>query len=97
MADLSKNLEFVDAGGGSKDVKVARQPQDNKVKFDEIPKLGPGKEMVLGILVRAVGEDPKLATCKVSVIHDDLTDRFEDMAGVKVTTARHAAAAPTQP
>ncbi len=97
MANLSKNLKVVQAGGGSKDVKVATQPQDNAVKFDEIPKLGPGKEMVLGILVRVEAEDPKLATCKVSVIHDDLTDRFEDMAGVKVTSTRHTATAANQP
>ncbi len=96
-AKLSKNLKVESAGGGSKDVKVAVQPQDNEVKFDEITKLGPGKEMVLGILVRVVGEDPKLATCKVSVRHDDLTDNFEDMAGVTVTSTRHTATAAKQP
>ena len=39
-----------EAGGGSKDVKVAVSPKKNAVKFEQIRKLGPGKEMVLGIL-----------------------------------------------
>ena len=63
--------------------------------FQGIDKLGPNKEMVLGILVKVKGPEPKLATCRVSVIHDDLPDgnKFEDMAGVKVTTQRRGAAA----
>ncbi len=90
-ATLSPNLEVQDAGGGSKDVKVAVTEKKDAVKFDQINKLGPGKEMVLGILVKVVGEQPKLATCKVVIAHDDLTDTFEDMAGVKVTSGRRAA------
>jgi hypothetical protein len=93
-ANLSKNLQAETAGGGSKDVKVMISPEKSAVKFEEIAKLGPGKEIVLGILVRVVGEEPKLATCRVFVTHDDLTEQFEDMAGVKVTTARRAAAMP---
>jgi len=92
-ANLSKNLQAESAGGGSKDIKVAMSAEKNAVKFAEITKLGPNKEIILGILVRVVGEEPKLATCRVSVTHDDLTEPFEDMAGVKVTTARRAAAA----
>ena len=94
-ATLSPNLEVQEAGGGSKDVKVAVSRKEGAVKFDQINKLGPGKEMVLGILVKVVGEQPKLATCKVVIAHDDLTDTFEDMAGVKVTTGRRAAAEAT--
>jgi hypothetical protein len=48
----------------------------------------------LWVLVKVIGEDPKLATCRVSVTHDDLTDKFEDMAGVKVTSQRRAAVTP---
>ena len=48
--------------------------------------------MILWIMVKVVGVQPKLATCKVVITHDDLTDTFEDMAGVKVTTARGGAA-----
>jgi uncharacterized repeat protein (TIGR01451 family) len=95
MASLTKNLRAETAGGGSKDVTVKISPTKDAVVFDQIAKLGPGKEMVLGILVRVVGEEPRLATCKVFVTHDDLPDRFEDMAGIKVTTARRAAAAPS--
>ena len=42
------------------------------------------------------GLEPRLATCRVSVIHDDLPDnnKFEDMAGVKVTTQRRGAVTP---
>ena len=72
-------------------MKIAHFEKDNVVKFVEIEKLGPGKEMVLGVQVQVTGEDPKLATCRVSVTHDDLTDKFEDMAGVKVTSQRRAA------
>ena len=95
-ANLSNNLEVVNAGGGSTDVKVARSPDKHAVKFDEINKLGPGKELILGVLVRVVGDEPRLATCRVFVTHDDLTERFEDMAGVKVTSARRTAAAPSE-
>ena len=94
-ATLSDNLEVQDAGGGSKDVAVAVNDKKTAVKFDQIATLGPGKEMLLGILVKVVGEEPKLATCRVTVVHDDLTEKFEDMAGVKVTTGRRAATAPS--
>jgi uncharacterized repeat protein (TIGR01451 family) len=90
-ATLSKNLKFEKAGGGSQDLQVAYSKDENAVKFIEIDKLGPGKEMILGIVVSVQGPEPRLATCKVSVTHDDLTDKFEDMAGVKVTTSRRAA------
>jgi uncharacterized repeat protein (TIGR01451 family) len=90
-AELSKNLKFLKAGGGNQDVKVQYQPKENLVRFLKIDKLGPNKEMILGIMVKVDGPEPKLATCRVSVIHDDLADKFEDMAGVKVTTARRGA------
>ena len=66
----------------------------NEAKFEQISKLGPGKEMFLWIAVKVVGESPRLATCRVSVLHDDQTEKFEDMAGVKVTNGRRTAAAP---
>ena len=71
-----------------------RQTKKHQVMFEQINKLGPGKEMLLGILVKVVGEQPKLATCKVVIMHDDLTDKFEDMAGVKITSGGRTAAAP---
>jgi uncharacterized repeat protein (TIGR01451 family) len=96
-AVLSDNLEIVSAGGGSKDVTVGMDPNKHAVKFEQINKLGPNKEMVLGILVKVVGENPRTATCRVSVIHDDLAERFEDMASVKVTSTKRTAAADTNP
>jgi hypothetical protein len=39
-----------------------------------------------------MGAEPKTATCRVEVVHDDLTEKFEDMASIKVMTARRAAA-----
>ncbi len=94
-ANFSKNLKFANkAGGGSQDMQVAYNPQENAVKFVQIDKLGPGKEMLLWVLVQVIGEDPKLATCRVSVTHDDLTDKFEDMAGVKVTSQRRGSVTP---
>jgi uncharacterized repeat protein (TIGR01451 family) len=93
-ANLSKNLHVEATGGGPKDLKAMQSPDKSTVKFEEIPRLGPSKEIILGIQVKVVGEDPKLATCRVSVTHEDLPEPFEDMAGVKVTTARRAAAAP---
>ena len=95
-ANLSPNLKFIEAGtgAGSREVQVQHNEKDNAVKFVEIDKLGPGKELILGVLVKVDGPEPKLATCRVFVTHDDLPDgnKFEDMAGVKVTTQRRGAA-----
>jgi uncharacterized repeat protein (TIGR01451 family) len=91
-ATFSPNLE-VDKTGGPKDIDI--KADKGVVKFAQIPKLGPGKEMILWTSVKVVGAQPKLATCKVVVTHDDLTDNFEDMAGVKVTTARNGPAEAT--
>jgi uncharacterized repeat protein (TIGR01451 family) len=90
MANLSTNLTFVNAGGGGPNVQVAFAQKENAVKFDKIDKLGPGKELILGVLVKAASDTPKLATCRVFLSHDDLTERLEDMAGVKVTKPRQA-------
>jgi RNA polymerase sigma factor (sigma-70 family) len=91
-AKLSPNLEFVKADGPSQDVYVNYSPQENAVMFQRIDKLGPSKEIVLGVVAKVTGRDPKLATCRASVIHDDLPDgnAFEDMAGVRVTSPRRA-------
>jgi RNA polymerase sigma factor (sigma-70 family) len=91
-AKLSPNLEFVKAGGRSQDFDVKHIPQENAVMFQRIDKLGPSKEIVLGVVAKVTGRDPKLATCRASVIHDDLPDgnAFEDMAGVRVTSPRRA-------
>jgi uncharacterized repeat protein (TIGR01451 family) len=94
-ATLSPNLEVLKAGSGSKEVSPETSPKKDIVKFSQIPKLGPGKEMTLWTTVLVTGPQPKLATCKVVITHDDLSDTFEDMAGVKVTAARGAGPEPT--
>jgi len=91
IARLSPNLKYVDAGTRATDVKIAGTQKGDSVSF-EIPKLGAGKEMALGVLVQVQSADPKQATCKVSVTHDDLPDPFEDMASIKVTSSRRTAA-----
>ena len=54
--------------------------------------------MILGILVTCHGPDPNWPPVSVSVVHDDLPDgnKFEDMAGVKVTTPGRAAVVPAK-
>ena len=72
-------------------MKIKGTEKGDSVTFD-IPKLGAGKEMVLGVLVQVTSGDPKQGTCKVGVTHDDLPEPFEDMASIKVTSSgRHAA------
>jgi uncharacterized repeat protein (TIGR01451 family) len=91
-ANLSANLKFVKAGSASGDVEIVAK--DNTVIFQGIDKLAPNKEILLGILVTVTGPEPRLATCRASVVHDDMRDddRFESMAGVKVTSQRRGAA-----
>ncbi len=96
-ANLTDNLEVVKVGGGTSDVTAAMKENKHAVTFGQITKLGQNKEMVLGILVKVVGNEPRLATCRVFVTHDDLTEKFEDMAGVKITNAQRAAAAANPP
>jgi len=92
-ANLSKNLKLAGGVLGPPEVNAAYNEAENAVTFATLDKLGPAKELILGVPVSVVGEDPKLATCRVFVTHDDLPDRFEDMAGVKITTMRRTAAA----
>ena len=91
-ANLSPNLKFESWGSANQDVKVQQNPKENAVVFQGIDKLGPGKQIDLGIVVSVTSPQPRLATCRVSVIHDDLPDnnKFEDMAAVKVTSPRGA-------
>jgi uncharacterized repeat protein (TIGR01451 family) len=92
MARLSDNLKFVKAGGGGSDVDIKRNDKGDQVMF-QIPKLGFGKEMLLGILVQVANDESKQATCKVSVTHDESgKEPFEDMASIKVTTSRRGPA-----
>jgi uncharacterized repeat protein (TIGR01451 family) len=90
-AKLSKNLEVAKYSGPT-DQDAQWSQEEGLLVFPLIEKLGPGKQMQLGIEVKVVGDEPKTATCRVEVVHDDLTEKFEDMASIKVMTARRAAA-----
>jgi uncharacterized repeat protein (TIGR01451 family) len=96
-ANLSENLEVIKAGGGNSDIKVGMSENKHAVKFDQIAKLPQNKEMILGVLAKVTGEEPRLATCRVFVTHDDLTEKFEDMAAVKVTNRGRAITTPNSP
>ncbi len=89
---LSENLKVTGFGGGSKDLKM-QVSKKNELVFEQIPKLGESKEMLLWVSVKVTGTSPRLATCRVFVLHDDLTEKFEDMAGVTITTGRRPAPA----
>jgi RNA polymerase sigma factor (sigma-70 family) len=84
--DLSSNLEFQALERGPNGVNVAINEKKDTITFERINKLEPRKVMVFGIKVKAVGQKPKLATCKVTMVHDGLTEPIQDMAGVRVTT-----------
>jgi uncharacterized repeat protein (TIGR01451 family) len=91
-AKLSENL-VVDETAGGPDEKAFASPKGDEVSFPLIDRLGPGKEMILGIKVKVVKAQPKIGTCRVKLMHDDLneSEALEDMAGVKVTESRRAA------
>ena len=88
-AKLSDNLVVEDTGGGPSEQAMA-SPGLDEVKFPIIERLGPGKEMDLVIKVKVTKADPKIGTCRIFLLHDDLTEPLEDMAGVKVTESRRA-------
>jgi uncharacterized repeat protein (TIGR01451 family) len=94
-ATLSKNLKAVETAGVPAGIEGRAVPGNdgNEVMFVDamgngIKKLGPQQEVIMGITVEVIGGEPKVATCKVSVTHDDITDPFEDMARVKVMPSR---------
>ncbi len=87
-AKLSDNLVVDSTAGGPEGDAYAK---DGEVKFPIIERLGPGKEMTLAIKVKVTKPQPKIGTCRIFLLHDDLTEPLEDMAGVKVTESRRAA------
>ncbi|MFO0909925.1 MAG: hypothetical protein U0794_16515, partial [Isosphaeraceae bacterium] len=87
-AVLSPNLEPVQTSGTEESAKFSAA--EHKLLFPTIERLAPGKSIELGIRVKVTAADPKLATCRVFVLHDDLSqkDELEDVAGFKVTPTR---------
>ena len=92
-AKLSGNLFAEEVAGGPEEGAVKSAAGD-EVKWAIIEKLGPGKEMSLGIKVKVTKPQPKIGTCRIFLLHDDLTEEIEDMAGVKVTESRRAVTGP---
>jgi uncharacterized repeat protein (TIGR01451 family) len=93
LAKLSANLKYKNAGGGKgQQVNIEVSKAGDQVAFD-IPKLGAGKEMVLGVLVTVESGDSKQGNCNVSVKHDDLTEPFVDMATIRISSSGRTAAA----
>jgi uncharacterized repeat protein (TIGR01451 family) len=91
-AQLSKNLKVVGYAGPTDQAARFSTSGDGLFEFPIIDQLGRGKEVPLGITVQVEGDNPKLATCKVFLTHDDLPEGFDDMAAVKVMPSRQAAA-----
>jgi uncharacterized repeat protein (TIGR01451 family) len=91
MAKLSPNLKCVEAGTKSTEVNIRRTEKGDQVGFD-IPKLGAGKELLLGVQVQVQSGDATQGTCNVSVTHDELKDPFLDMASIRVTSSRRSTA-----
>jgi uncharacterized repeat protein (TIGR01451 family) len=89
-AKLSPNLAVIATGGGPTEQALA-SPTLDEVKFPDIPRLGPGKEMDLFIKVKATKADKGIGTCRVYLLHDDLTEKIEDLAGVKISESRRSA------
>ena len=92
-ANLSPNLEVRAAGDAAKKVKSRRSTDGRKVEFLNIGNLPREKEILLGIEVKVLNADPQLATCRVTVKHDELPDNIDDMAGVKVVPPGRTASA----
>ncbi len=90
-AKLSSNLTVKATGGGPSE-NATGPPTGDEVDFPIIPRLGAAKEMDLWISVKVTKPEPRLATCRIFLKHDDLTEPLEDMAGVKVTESRRTAA-----
>jgi uncharacterized repeat protein (TIGR01451 family) len=92
-AALSENL-IVDATAGGPEEQAQGSPDGHEVTWPLIPRLGPGKEMVLAIKVKVTKAEPRIGTCRVYLLHDDLSVKLEDMAAVKITESRRAAVGP---
>lgn len=85
-AVLSANLEAVQTSGT--DAQSNYNPAENRILFPLIERLGPNKSIELGIRVKVKGTEPRIATCRVFLAHDDLSEKLDDVAAFKVTPTR---------
>lgn len=89
-AVLSKNIEPGGTNNGTADPTAAKfHPSQQLLVFPPIDRLGNGKEVVLGIKVKAT--EKGLGTCRVFLMHDDLgkDESLEDMSAFKITAPRN--------
>ncbi|WP_165226415.1 DUF11 domain-containing protein [Aquisphaera insulae] len=91
-AALSSNVQVEETGGGPNKPAHVNPGKEGEVIFPPIERLGPGKEIALSIKVKILKPVPKIATCRVFLLHDGLepNETLEDMAGVKVGESRRA-------
>jgi uncharacterized repeat protein (TIGR01451 family) len=89
-AKLSKNLKITGTLGGPFSPEPEMSPNGDEAVF-KFDSLGQNKEIPLGLEVKVVGEEPMQATCRVFVTHDELPERYDDVAAVRVMPARQAA------
>ena len=68
------------------DVEGEFQPTTRMFIFPQIDRLGPGKQIELGIKVEAV--KPGEAICRVYLTHEEMTEKLEDLAVFKVEKVR---------
>ena len=87
-AKLSDNL-VVDSDRRRARRRRVRQGWRGQVPDHRAPGAGQGDD--LAIKVKVTKPQPKIGTCRIFLLHDDLTEALEDMAGVKVTESRRAA------
>ena len=92
---LSKNIEPIETRNGTGDrIQAQFNPAQQMLVFPPIDRLGPSKEVVLGIKVKASAKG--LGTCRVFLIHDELDDgeHFENMAAFRITAPAEEAMTP---
>jgi hypothetical protein len=88
-AELSKNIVPFETNNGTDDpTKALWNPEKQLLVFPEVVQLEHGKEIIMGIKVKAEGEG--WGTCHVFLLHDELseTEPFQDMAQFRITAPR---------
>ncbi|MGE5755003.1 MAG: hypothetical protein ACM35G_04695 [Planctomycetaceae bacterium] len=83
-AKVTPNLLVKETSGTDQNAHFRSPAERNEIVFPQIDRLGPGKELVLGIKVQA--ETPGLATCRVYLMYDDMEAEVDDVAYTRVTS-----------
>ncbi|MHB1559894.1 MAG: hypothetical protein ACYC61_20790 [Isosphaeraceae bacterium] len=93
-AVVSKNLKVTGGLDVPQDLQFVASKDEGEVVLQDkndpkrgIASLGPGRELVLGIEVKAIADKPESASCRVFITHDSLTEPFEAMARVRILPA----------